>query len=299
MYHKFDNVIILGDFNDDMDETIAPDIPGNISSYSSFINDSSHYRPVTLPLSLAGLRSTVSNDNVIDHQMVSNEMAVAYVPNSAKVLSSVATLVSNYGTTTTDHYPVTARYDLNFFTRPIDWQNFTGSVDQSRVSFTWNTNHEINSNYFVLERSRNNIDFTPVDSVQGQGDKRSSTNYVLNFDKPWSGQTHYRLKITGKDSSVSYSQVLTINMKSNSSLLKVNTSNAANTRVEYTVEENKAGTIELVDLSGRVYVRTYTNFTKGLNIRLIDTHRLSAGVYLIRIVHNGTTVTQKVFIGQP
>lgn len=83
-YYPYSNVVILGDFNDELDQTIAPSIPGNTSSYIDFLNDGSVYKPLTLPLSLAGQRSTVSHDNAIDHQVASSAMGVAYVPGSVK-----------------------------------------------------------------------------------------------------------------------------------------------------------------------------------------------------------------------
>lgn len=105
-----DNIIILGDFNDDLDQTITAGINPPVTSYSTFINDPANFTPVTLPLSLAGKKSTVSYNDVIDHAMVSNEMAARYMPGSASILTDVTSLVSNYAGTTSDHYPVFHRY---------------------------------------------------------------------------------------------------------------------------------------------------------------------------------------------
>jgi hypothetical protein len=103
-----DNIIMLGDYNDDLDESITDGF--TITSYSTFTNDQANFTPVTLPLSLAGKKSTVSYDDVIDHVTVSNELVADYLPSSAKILTDVTSLVSNYGSTTSDHYPVFSRY---------------------------------------------------------------------------------------------------------------------------------------------------------------------------------------------
>jgi gliding motility-associated-like protein len=104
-------VIILGDFNDvlDADKTIAP-MPGTGTSYSDFTNDAANYFPVTLPLSLSGKRSTAGFPTVIDNVIISKNLNVNYLPNSAEVLESVKNLVTNYTSTTTDHYPIKSRY---------------------------------------------------------------------------------------------------------------------------------------------------------------------------------------------
>ena len=103
-----DNIMILGDFNDDLDQSITDGF--TITSWSSFTTDNDNYEALTLPLSLAGKRSTVTHDNVIDHVVVSNEFEPYYMSSTANILTDVTSLVSNYGSSTSDHYPVFTRY---------------------------------------------------------------------------------------------------------------------------------------------------------------------------------------------
>lgn len=106
-----DNIVILGDYNDDLDESITDGF--TITSWSSFTIDAANYEPLTLPLSLAGKRSTVTHDDVIDHVIVSSEMEQYYISSTANILTDAALLVSNYGSSTSDHYPVFTRYIFN------------------------------------------------------------------------------------------------------------------------------------------------------------------------------------------
>jgi hypothetical protein len=103
-----DNIMILGDFNDDFDRSITDGF--TTPSWITFKNDAANYDILTLPLSLAGKKSTVSYNDMIDQVVVSNEMKPYYMASTATVLSDVTSLVSNYGSTTTDHYPVFTRY---------------------------------------------------------------------------------------------------------------------------------------------------------------------------------------------
>lgn len=113
-----DNIIMVGDYNDDLDNTITAGINPPVTSYISFTGDAANFTPVTLPLSLAGKKSTVSYNDVIDHVTISNELVANYLPSSAKILTDVTSLVSNYGSTTSDHYPVFSRYRFNNTTAP-------------------------------------------------------------------------------------------------------------------------------------------------------------------------------------
>ena len=112
------NVVLLGDYNDDLYRTIATGTPTTASSYSVFLNDATNYQALTLPLAVAGQRSTVDYSSVIDNVIVSNEMAAYYVSNSVQIRTDVADQVADFGNTTSDHYPVLTRFSFAQATLP-------------------------------------------------------------------------------------------------------------------------------------------------------------------------------------
>ena len=107
------NTLILGDYNDVLNGTIATGVTPAVSSYNSFVADSANYVSLTLPLAKAGAQSTVSYNTVIDNVIASKAMATYYISGSAAVRTDLAAGIANYGTTTTDHYPVYTRYSLS------------------------------------------------------------------------------------------------------------------------------------------------------------------------------------------
>lgn len=110
-------VMVVGDWNDDLDRSIVKD--PNTGQYletpfKNFLDAPAAYSFTTLPLA-ATERSTVSYSSFIDHQLTSNELAEDFVPNSAYVLKPALT---NYGITTSDHYPVISRFDFGHLPPP-------------------------------------------------------------------------------------------------------------------------------------------------------------------------------------
>ncbi|WP_057937998.1 DUF5689 domain-containing protein [Algoriphagus resistens] len=97
------NIILLGDYNDDLDESIG----SGPSTYEEFISDAD-FDGVTVSLSEAGLRSYIFNDNVIDHITLSNELYDNYLEGSEGLFIPF-NLIDNYANTTSDHLPVFVR----------------------------------------------------------------------------------------------------------------------------------------------------------------------------------------------
>lgn len=104
--YPVENVVVVGDWNDDVDVSIVPDRP---TPYASLAADSARYRFLTRELSARGASSTTGYRDLIDHHLATNEMASREVPGSAEVYR-VDTFIPSYSRTTSDHFPVISHY---------------------------------------------------------------------------------------------------------------------------------------------------------------------------------------------
>jgi endonuclease/exonuclease/phosphatase family metal-dependent hydrolase len=111
--HGDRTVLVIGDFNDDVDVSIHAGAP---TPYSGFVADSAHWRFLTAALTAAGATSTTGYGDVVDHHLGSDEAAGRYVAGSARVLL-LDQLIPAYESTTSDHYPVITALRL---TGPVD-----------------------------------------------------------------------------------------------------------------------------------------------------------------------------------
>jgi exonuclease III len=107
--YSSDNIVLVGDYNDDVDVTVA-DVSTTVSTYQCFVDDPSDYNIVTSVLSENGYRSYVTEENMIDHILVSNELKSFYMDGSARV--GYEYYNGSYTSTTSDHMPVSARFIL-------------------------------------------------------------------------------------------------------------------------------------------------------------------------------------------
>lgn len=111
-YLPFERVLVVGDWNDDVDVSVTSGASGPLPSpYQNLVEDSADYRFVTDALSNARTSSTATGPETIDHTLVSNELLAAYVPDSVSVLRPDLEM-PDYVETTSDHYPILSRYAL-------------------------------------------------------------------------------------------------------------------------------------------------------------------------------------------
>ncbi len=99
-------VLVVGDFND---TAVGSILTGQPSPYQGFLGDPARYLLVTRALEDAGLTSETDYPSVIDHQLATNELAADYVASSVEAFRADR-YVRDYAATTSDHFPVLARY---------------------------------------------------------------------------------------------------------------------------------------------------------------------------------------------
>ncbi|MDP4253914.1 MAG: Ig-like domain-containing protein [Bacteroidota bacterium] len=290
-----DNTILLGDFNDDLNQTITAGIAPPVTSYSSFTtDDSALYIFPTKPLSPSGQHSDVNFTSVIDNVIATKAVAPFYLAGSATVLSDVSSLVSKYGTTTTDHYPVFTQYA---FTPPVPIPVqklvLTGVKEGLFSKLSWTATRTANSKQFIIERSTDGTSFSTIGVVAFKGDSGAVSNYTFYDLLPFLNQMNfYRLKEFGKDGTIISSNVVEIDFGKLSITL---TPNPAHGSVNVLIQ-NAIGPVllQVLDLNGRLLqqqIVSGTNKTVTLNIS-----RLAPGIYTVRAVDILAVSAQKLMV---
>ena len=101
--HADDNVIFLGDFNDEISQST---VGNNESPYKNF-DDDAEYTIVTKSLEESGYTS-FSSSSMIDHIVFTSELSDVYFEGTERVENT--NYVGNYLSTTSDHFPVWVRF---------------------------------------------------------------------------------------------------------------------------------------------------------------------------------------------
>lgn len=106
--------IVLGDWNDDLDQSIYNN---QASPYKNFLD--AGYTFPSRELTLAGKKSYAFGNEMIDHVLQSKSLDSFYYSGSAKVFDNAASFVSNFSNNTSDHFPVYAAYNWKKLTTRV------------------------------------------------------------------------------------------------------------------------------------------------------------------------------------
>lgn len=101
--------IVLGDWNDDLDVSI---VSGKASPFLAWRNDTNYVFP-SYRLSLAKQKSTASYSEMIDHLCVTASLKGNFLSNQSGVMVGDS-YIASYRLNTSDHYPVWARFAMDF-----------------------------------------------------------------------------------------------------------------------------------------------------------------------------------------
>jgi endonuclease/exonuclease/phosphatase family metal-dependent hydrolase len=111
------NIILLGDYNDDVDESIYyveenDEKNYQETPYDEFVKDTENFDVLTKKLSDSEQSASINYDNIIDHITISNELFDEHVQNST-LIHDPRSYIENYGNTTSDHLPVWAKFEVS------------------------------------------------------------------------------------------------------------------------------------------------------------------------------------------
>lgn len=297
------NVIMGGDFNDDVDQSITGS--GQISSLKAFlyqnptttnINDTrpnAGWNCVTQVFSTAGCASTASYSDFIDHLFVSNEITNPAPGGrtlaTAVSVSNVASLrpaISGYASNTSDHYPTATQFNIVADNpTPVTWTGVSAEATASgQVTVRWTTASERNSSHFDVQRSRDARSFESLGTVRAAGLSQTRTDYSFVDTTPYDGVSYYRLKQVDFDGKTDYSRVVSVDAAGDYAV----SPNPVASRI--VVRGRHVSGLRLFDLQGRQIGRS--------DEASLDARTLAPGTYLVEILRTDGMSLRRLIIKQ-
>ena len=174
----------------------------------------------------------------------------------------------------------------------VEYTSFIVYEQLGKAELRWETQQEIGSDHFLIERSVDGQVFEQIGRVPARG---TNSEYAFTDRHSPVGKLYYRLKEIEIDGSYSYSEVRTVNIKTGMSLKLMPNPVGALMEVEIGVVGKGDYLLELMDMRGRVLqIREGNLSSQSKKTFQLSTKNLSAGVYVIRLQADELILYKKV-----
>jgi len=176
---------------------------------------------------------------------------------------------------------------------PLELLHFKADLNISqKVDLNWETAHEINTAYFVVEKSAGDNHFLTIDTVQALNNSTITPTYHASDDSPGKGINYYRLKMVDLDGKFSYSSIVTIQV--NNSKAPLVYPNPAGKFVNILQGRDLVKFVSVYTISGKVMIRYKNQGTE--NIIHLSTSNLPKGTYLVEVTTSTNVYHDKLLI---
>ena len=91
---------------------------------------------------------------------------------------------------------------------PVELTSFKGTKTNKAVLLNWNTVNEVNADYFNIERSINDIDFTNLGSITAYSTPGTHSYQFTDNMLPVCNKVYYRLRLVDVNGKFTYSNVI-------------------------------------------------------------------------------------------
>ena len=168
---------------------------------------------------------------------------------------------------------------------PIQLSSFQATRIGREVTLNWETQQEVNSDYFVVERSLDGEQYEPVCQIPGAGNSTAPIKYSYIDDKAGLEQVYYRLRQVDKDGSVTYYELTTASQYSGENLEWSLFPNPAKSTIQCKLSnpQEQVCSFTLLDQTGVVISSWIQNTQKGIQETTIPIEHLQEGLYILKI----------------
>ena len=202
--------------------------------------------------------------------------------------------------------PTPATYALTWLNPlPATGLKATASLSGTIATIKWETLSEQNSNYFIVERSLDNLNYTSTGvNVAAAGNSISKKEYqqtdnVNNITQ--AGNIYYRVKLIDIDGRFKYSNVVVVKLNSKIGITTWPNPFSTSVTVNITTNQNAELVINLADVTGRVLLTKNQATSRGTSqIVINELDKFSNGVYLLEVMDkvSGNKTVFKLIKGQ-
>jgi hypothetical protein len=180
---------------------------------------------------------------------------------------------------------------------PIELINFDANCVNNKTVLEWCTATETNNHYFTIAQSADGINFTSINTVNGNGTTGQKHCYQYAIDAKIDAITYYQLWQTDFDNTTKKLKIIAAqpcNSKTDNSIITNNGTKIVSVFINSLIESND--NVIIHNTLGQVMLNQPIGTQQGYNEFNLNLNTISNGVYYVTIVRNNQTLNTKKII---
>ena len=158
---------------------------------------------------------------------------------------------------------------------PVVLTEFDATGEGASVRLSWATVMESNASHFDIERSGDGRSWHKAGVLQARGESLQKEVYSFSDNYPFTGENLYRLRMTDRDATYSYSRIRSVYVRETPALAYPNPFSES---LFLSQQAGLSGTVELTDTGGKVVYQS-----GGQLPARIATSQWRSGIYLLKL----------------
>lgn len=204
------------------------------------------------------------------------------------------------GDGTTDY---TSTYTVNALTNAtsncpvvlsVNWSFFKAEVqDQKEVRLSWQIDTEMNLDYYVLEKSQNEVDWQEFSSKNSLRSLDRSAVFEALDSKPYTGRSLYRIKYIDLDGIVYFSPSRSVQIEETLASIVDIYPNPFQDQIRIHGNTSELENIRILNVVGQDLTHLTETIYQASDERVMDMSSLSSGVYFVQLKSSTYTVSKR------
>jgi hypothetical protein len=179
-----------------------------------------------------------------------------------------------------------AQVPLHCITLPVTFLSTTAVKENSSVLLNWEVSYEVNTLYYIVERSTDGINFTAIGSTSHKDGPALDNPYQYedNNIPAIGGSLYYRIREQDSDGHFTYSKVVSVRLNNLSGKLTVYP-NPAQSSVTVSFSCTTAGSVSLrlFDMKGsQLWQQLYSASAGQNNVQIDCIRNIPPGTYILQ-----------------
>ncbi len=163
---------------------------------------------------------------------------------------------------------------------PVKLVSFSAELNQPSVKLKWTTATETNNDFFSIQRSTDENQWTVIKKVKGAGNSNNLVSYEAYDDAPVTGISYYRLAQTDLDGTSSYSEIKVVKNVTNGKGVSIYPVPTTGNTINFAgITDYKNNNLTLRNAGGNLL------FSTTLSKASVELPSLATGVYFVRVIN--------------